>query len=316
MLLKILKWTCIVILVIVAGVAITTACRQHLTYDAPFPNIKASADSAVIAKGRHIVMGPGHCLDCHSTAANKDSLLKAGVDPVLSGGLPFKLPFGTFYTRNLTPDSETGLGKLTDAEIARELRHSVKPNGVAVLPFMSAQNFSDEELTAVISYLRSVKPVRNPVPNHEYNIMGRVIKAFMLKPQGPAGQPVKAIAVDSSANYGRHLVMSVANCNGCHTKRDGTGNFIGEPLAGETTFDEAGKATVVVPNLTPDPSSGRIYNWNQDFFIKRFRMGKLVKDSHMPWNAFGRMTDVELKAIYKYLKSLKPVNTSKPPKKA
>ena len=316
MLRKILKWTGLLILVVIIGVAATTALRQHLTYEAPFPDIKASTDPVLIAKGRHIVMGPGHCLDCHSTAPNKDSLLKAGIDPVLSGGMPFPLPFGTIYTRNLTPDPETGIGSLTDAELARELRHGVKPNGEVMLPFMSAQNMTDEELTAIISYLRSVKPVHNPVPDHDFNIMGRVVKAFLLKPEGPKEEPRKSMVADTTATYGRHLVMSVANCNGCHTRRDGTGNYIGEPLAGETVFDDHGKPTVITPNLTPDPTSGHIARWSQELFINRFRMGKLVKESHMPWEAYGRMTDDELKAIYNYLKTVKPVNTSTPAKKA
>lgn len=310
MLRKILKWTCFIILFAIAGVTIVTALRQHLRYDAPLPAIKASTDSATIAKGRHIVMGPGHCFDCHSSAANKDSVMKAGGETVLSGGVPFKLPFGTFYTRNLTPDPETGIGKFTDGEIARVLRHSVKPNGEAVLPFMPFQNLTDEELTAIVSYLRSLQPVRNAVPDHEYNIMGKVIKAFLITPQGPSETPKKAIAADTSATYGRHLVMAVANCNECHTKRDGIGNYVGEPMAGGTVFEEPGKPTLVSPNLTPDPSSGRIAGWSQDQFIKRFRTGKIIPYSHMPWDAYGRMTDAELKAIFAYLKTLKPVNTN------
>jgi mono/diheme cytochrome c family protein len=179
---KILKWTGLILLFLIVAVAAVTALRQNLTYEAPFPAIKASTNPAVIAKGRHIVLGPGHCLDCHSTETNKDSLMQAGITPALNGGLPFQLPFGTFYTRNLTPDAETGIGRLTDQELARELRHGVKPNGEAMLPFMSAQNMTDEELTAIISYLRSTKPVRNPVPEHEFNVIGRVLKAFMIKP--------------------------------------------------------------------------------------------------------------------------------------
>lgn len=310
MLRKILKWTCLVILFVIGSATLATALRQHLKYEAPYPNVKASTDSAVIAKGRHIVTGPGHCFDCHSTAAKKDSLLNAGIEPALSGGFAFKLPFGTFYTRNLTPDPETGIGKLTDGEIARVLRHSVMPNGEAALPFMPFQNLTDEELTAILSYLRSLKPVRNPVPDHEYNVMGKVIKAFMIKPQGPTGIPEKAIAADTTARYGRHLVMAVANCNECHTKRDGIGNYVGEPLAGGTPFEEPGKPTLYTPNLTPDPTTGRIYNWSQDQFIKRFRLGKVIPYSHMPWDAYGRMTDDELKAIFNYLKTLKPVNTT------
>ena len=310
MLRKILKWTGLLILLIIATVSVATAFRQHLTYEAPYPTIKASTDTSIIAKGRHIVMGPGHCIDCHSTIKNVDSLLTRGDEPILSGGLPFKLPFGTFYTRNLTPDSVTGIGKMTDGEIARVLRYSVKKNGEAVLPFMPFQNMSDSDLTAVISYLRSLKPVHNPVPDHQYNIMGQVIKAFLIKPSGPT-EPVKTIVkADTTVDYGRHLVMAVANCNECHTKRNGIGDYVGEPLAGGTEFEEKGKQTLISPNLTPHPS-GRIYGWSQQDFINRFRMGKIIKHSHMPWESYGRMTDDELKAIYKYLKTVKPVDTNK-----
>jgi mono/diheme cytochrome c family protein len=284
------------------------ALRQHLKYDAPFPKITASNDTAIIARGRHLVLGPGHCVDCHSTIKNVDSVLKLGQDPVLSGGNVFDLPFGKFYTKNITPDKETGIGNLTDGEIARVLRYSVKKNGESVLPFMPFQNMSDEDLTAIISYLRSLKPVKNPVPDHDYNLMGMVIRAFMIKPSGPSEPPKSAVWRDTTANYGKHMVMAVANCNECHTKRNGIGDYVGKPLAGGTEFEEEGKPTLVSPNLTPDPS-GRIYDWTQEMFIKRFRAGKLIAHSHMPWESYGRMTDDELKAIYNYLQTIEPVAT-------
>lgn len=282
--------------------------RQHLKYEAPYPAIKASTDTAIIAKGRHIVLGAAHCVDCHSTIKNVDSVLKLGQDPPLSGGLKFDLPFGTFYTRNLTPDVETGIGSMTDGEIARVLRYSVKKNGESVLPFMPFQNMSDEDLTAVISYLRSLKPVKNKVSDHDYNAMGKVIKAFLIKPLRPTEPLQASVKADTSAAYGKHLVMAVANCNECHTKRNSIGDFVGKPLAGGTEFEEEGKPTLVSPNLTPHPS-GRIYGWTEEAFIERFRMGKLIPYSHMPWESFGRMTDDELKAIYHYLKTLEPVDT-------
>jgi mono/diheme cytochrome c family protein len=310
---KILKWTLIVVLVIIAGVTLTTIFRQHLKYDAPYPNIKASTDSAIIARGKHLVVGPAHCIDCHSPLPNKDSLLNHGQEVLPVGGFAFDLPFGKFYTRNLTPDKETGIGNMTDGEIARVLRYSVKKNGEAVLPFMPFQDLSDEDLTAIISYLRSVKPVKNKVPDHNYNLVGNLIKAFMIKPVGPATTPPIAVKADTTVAYGRHMVMAVANCNECHTKRDGIGNFVGAPLAGGTVFEEKGHPTLISPNLTPDPT-GRITNWSQENFIKRFRLGKLIPYSHMPWEAFGRMTDTELIAIYKYLKTVKPAKTEIPKK--
>ena len=305
---KILKWTGIVLLVLIVGVTITTISRQHLKYDAPYPDIKASTDSAVIARGKHLVIGPAHCADCHSPVRNVDSLLNLGQEVPLTGGFQFDLPFGKFYTRNLTPDVETGIGDMTDGEIARVLRYSVKKNGEAVLPFMPFQDMSDEDLTAIISYLRSLKPVRNQVPEHNYNVVGNLIKAFLIKPWNPT-EPVKAaVKEDTTATYGRHMVMAVANCNECHTKRDAIGNYVGEHLAGGIEFEEKGKPTLVSPNLTPDPT-GRIYKWSQVDFIRRFRMGKIIPYSHMPWESFGRMNDTELKAIYNYLQTIKPVKT-------
>ncbi|HVF96382.1 MAG TPA: cytochrome c [Flavisolibacter sp.] len=310
MLRKILKWTGFVILLVVSGVALATVFRQHLTYQAPLPAITASTDTAIIAKGRHIVLGPGHCADCHSPVRNVDSMLQLGQDPPLSGGYRFHLPFGDVYSKNLTPDSATGIGRYTDGEVARVLRHSIKPNGEMVLPFMPFQNMSDEDLTAVISYLRSTRPVRNKVPDHNWNVMGNLIKAFLLKPSGPTERIKEVVAADTTAVYGRHLVMAVANCNECHTKRDAIGNYVGQPLAGGTQFEEEGLPTLVSPNLTPDPETGRIADWTQEMFIKRFRTGRLIKYSHMPWESYSRMTDVELKAIYNFLMSVPPVNTA------
>lgn len=305
---KIFKWLGVIILVLLGGVTIATSFRQHITYDAPYPEISASSDSAIIARGRHIVLGPGHCADCHSTGANKDSLLKAGLEPELSGGFKFELPFGNFYTKNLTPDKETGIGKLTDPELARIIRHGIHANGEMVLPFMPFQDMTDDDLTAVLSYLRALKPVKNKIPEQEYNLMGKLIKAFLFKPSGPSKSFLNHIKPDTSAVYGRYLSMAVANCNECHTKRDGVGNYIGEPMAGGLVFEEPGKPTLVTPNLTPD-SSSRIFGWSKEMFIGRFRMGKLIEHSHMPWTAYGRMTDDELTAIYNFLGTLKPVKT-------
>src|SRR5215213_539298 len=293
MLLKILKWTGIVLFVLIAGIAITAISRQHLKYEAPYPNIKASTDSAVIARGRHLVTGPAHCIGCHSPVHNPDSILRVGEEVPLIGGNKFDLPFGKFYTRNLTPDSATGIGTMTDAEIARVLRYSVKKNGEAVLPFMPFQNMSDEDLTAIISYLRSQKPVHNPVPDHSYNPIGKLIKAFLIKPAGPTESIAVAVSEDTTVAYGRHMVMAVANCNECHTRRDAIGNYVGEPLAGGTKFKEKGKPTLIAPNLTPDTTS-RIYKWTQEDFIQRFRTGRTISYSHMPWESFGRMSDTEL----------------------
>jgi mono/diheme cytochrome c family protein len=299
---KILKWTALVLLVLAAVITLTVAARQNLKYDAPYPNIKASTDSAVVARGKHLVFSTAHCINCHSKK-NPDSLLALGLDVPLSGGVLFDLPLGKIYSRNITPDPETGIGKYSDAEIARALRYGVHPDGTVVFDFMPFHNTSDEDLTAIISYLRVQKPARNEVPQNTLNVLGKIVKAFLVKPVGPDGEVPKSVQRDTTANYGKYIAVNVAECNGCHTKRDMTGAYTGEPFGGGNDIEG-----FITPNLTPD-SSGRIFNWSKQNFIDRFRMGKLHPKSPMPWNSFKRMTDEELTAVYNYLKTVKPVRT-------
>lgn len=304
---KILKWTGLILLFLVTGITITVMMRQKTKYERPYPAITASSDTAVIAKGRHIIFGAGHCADCHSKA-NNDSLLKLGIDVPLTGGFEFKLPLGSIFTKNITPDMETGIGRFTDAELGRALRYGVHPDGTVVYPFMPFHNMTDEDLTAVISYLRAQKPVRNPVPNHDLTVMGKVIQAFFIKPVGPEGEVAASIKPDSTIEYGRYLATSVGNCNGCHTKRTNTGGWEGEQFAGGE-MDEGGHM-FYPPNLTPDPTTGHLNGWTQENFLQRFRMGRIQPGSPMPWPSYGRMSDLEIKAIFKYLKTLKPAKTS------
>lgn len=303
MILKILKWTGISFLALLLVLVLLVSFRQHLTYDAPYPEIHASADSAVIARGKEIVFGPAHCADCHHLG-NSDSLFNLGQVPALTGGFAFELPLGNYYVPNITPDSATGIGRYTDGQIARVLRHGVRPDGTAAFDFMPFHDMSEEDMTAVISFLRSQQPVQNKIPENTVTLLGRVINAFLIKPVGPSKPVIKSIKRDTTVEYGKYLAYSVANCNGCHTNRDMmTGEVIGEPFAGGLKFEEPGLPPLEAPNITTHTES-RIYGWSQEDFIKRFRMGKLIPHSHMPWNSFKRMSDEDLKAIYNFLQTV------------
>lgn len=305
---KILKWTGIVILVIIAGLVITIFSLQNKKFDAPYPDIKASKDSAIIARGKELVYGPAHCANCHGEQG-KEELVLAGQEVALSGGLLFDLPIGKIRAKNITPDM-TGIGRMTDGQFARALRYGINPEGTAYFDFMPFHNTSDEDLTAIVSYLRSQPAVKHDVPKNEFNFLGKAVRAFMLKPVGPDGSVEKAVKRDSSAAYGKYLATSVANCRGCHTNRDlMTGAFIGEDFAGGLKFDmpsDTGTYSLTTPNLTPDPT-GRITGWSQQQFIERFRKGTLIPQSHMPWGPFSRMSESDLKAIYNFLQTVKPV---------
>lgn len=305
---KILKWTGIVLAIVLIGLYITVEMRQNLTFDAPYPDIKASKDPAVIARGQYLVYGMAHCADCHAAPEDYEKVGKGEIVD-LKGGKVFDIPPGKFYARNITPDPETGIGSLSDGELARIFRYGVHKDGSVVLPFMPFHDVSDEDLTAIISYLRSMEPVKNPVPGHEVNFLGKVVKAFMLKPTGPSGEVPRRVEKGLTVEYGKYLADNVANCRGCHTERSMTdGSFIGEEYAGGGKFEgEFPGLALVPPNITTDEKTGILAKWSEDHFVQRFKLGKVLPQTVMPWGPFSRMDEVELRAIYRYLKSVKPV---------
>lgn len=309
---KILKWTGILLVLLIAGFIAFVQFSWNKKFEAPYPEIKASTDSTVIARGKYLAYGPAHCGTCHVPMDKIMDVENGDVNQPLSGGWTLPIPPGTFRAPNLTPDEETGIGKLTDAEIARTLRYMVGNDNRCIFPFMPFAELSDDDLTAVVSFLRSQPPVKHEVKRSELTLMGKAIMAFgLITPSGTKGTPPKSVAIDSTVEYGKYLANSVANCVGCHTKRDmKTGAFTGTPFAGGMGFtpDEFSHGrSFVTPNLTPDANTGIMAGWTEDAFIKRFRSGRVHKGSPMPWGAFGRINDIELKALYRYLHSLEPV---------
>jgi mono/diheme cytochrome c family protein len=305
---KFLKRTAVVLLIILIGLYVTIELMQNKKFDAPYPAIKASKDSAVIARGKGLVFGAAHCADCHAPA-DRVAQAEKGEEVPLSGGQVFELPIGRIYPPNITPHA-TGILNQTDGEIARALRFGVRNNGTALFDFMPFHNTSDEDLTAIISFLRSQPGVENNVPKNKKNLLGKAVTAFLLKPVGPAGPVPPSVITDTTVEYGSYLANSVANCRGCHTNRDlMSGAFIGKDFAGGFKMDtrtDSGTYYITTPNLTPD-ATGRITGWTEERFIERFRMGRIIPQSHMPWGPFSRMTDGQLKAIYKFLQTVKPV---------
>lgn len=301
----------VLVIGVIAFSAYVQSAFKKRVFDAPYPEIKASTDSSVIERGRYLAYGPAHCATCH-VPMDKTREVENGLQIPLSGGWELELPLGTFRAPNITPDMETGIGKLSDGEIARTLRHSVGNDGRYIFEFMPFQNLSDEDLTAIISFLRSQPPVRNEVPRSEYSFMGKAIFSLMdVQPSGPTGTPPKTVAREISAEYGKYLVYSVANCYGCHTERNlQTGEFVGKPMAGGMLFtpDQWTEGYAYVsPNLTPAANTGIMASWSEDAFVSRFKGGRIHRGSPMPWGAFSRMEELDMRAIYRYLRSIEPV---------
>ena len=294
--------------------SVVTYVRATRTVNAPYPNIHASLDPAVIERGRYLVEGPAHCGECHG-ALEPRAVSRKGRP--LIGGYEFELPVGTFRVPNITPDPETGIGRIKDEELARMIRFGVKPDGHAALPFMPYADLCDDDLTAIISYLRAQKPVKHRVPSHDVNPLGRIVQAYVLEPKGPSAPPRKSFTPEATAAYGAYLTHNVGNCVMCHTKVDmRTGAFAGPVFGGGAVHDAVNnpQRQFITPNLTPDPRHGWLQGWTEDAFVARFQAGRVHDDSPMPWESFQVMTDTDLRAMYRYFQTLPPAATGPDPR--
>src|SRR5688572_2973503 len=319
---KILLILVSVIIVFVLGFFIYVQASWNKTYDWPAPSLQVSTDSAVIAHGEYLVLGPAHCSSCHVSSFADFVLADQGKEVELKGGLMFQMgPLGKMYTRNLTPDKETGIGRYTDEQLFRMMRHGIRPDNVASMPvLMPFWNMADDDMIAVVSYLRSLEPAKNNVPENEWTFMGKAVRSMTstFKPIEDPSAPAVAPAMAPTIERGKYLAHYVTNCVGCHTQRDlMTYEATGPEFAGGMEFEpwvalheylgEDPNMWLRTPNITPDPGGVLVQYKTAEDFIARFRKGRVIAYSPMDWGPFSRMTDEDLTAIWMYLNSLPPV---------
>jgi mono/diheme cytochrome c family protein len=225
-------------------------------------------------------------------------------------------PLGTIRAPNITPDEATGIGKLTDGQIARAIKHNIKADGTAAFFMIGVGGMADEDLTAIVSYLRSIPPVSNEVAASEVGLLGKVLfqgpMAFFASPKD---YPVPPFVEEGemSVQRGRYLFEGPAFCAGCHTEIEWDGEalaFAGQLGSGrvDPNFPDELEPDYVFlpPNLTPDPQTSIMAGWSEAQFIERMRAGRQQKGSPMPWECYRLMTDNDLKSIYAHLQQLPP----------
>jgi mono/diheme cytochrome c family protein len=289
--------------------------------DVPQPQIFPTGDLAVRARGEYLVRGPGACVECHADpeVINKYRSEPSNfpTDSAMSGGLKFYLPVGAYYAANLTSDQVTGLGTYTGQLIAHTLRNGIGSDEHALPPVMRFADLSDDDLTAIISYLRSRPPVSHTVVRRDWGGVKADLKlSFNLRPVGPSAPPPKSVPEGATVEYGKYLANAVANCAGCHTNQDqASGVNLGEPFAGGVSMSSAVDPVnfIVSPNITPDPKTGVMTNWSEEMFLARFHQPTHPANTTMPWASFSRMKDDDLKALYRYLKTVKAVENNPGP---
>lgn len=311
---------CLLVLVAMIGLAAYVAATWDRVYDAPTAEVRISSDPVVLERGEYLVYGPAHCVECHGASFDALAHLVEGVKVPLSGGLGLPLgPLGVVYAPNLTPDAETGIGRYSDALIARMMRWNVRPDGRAALePLMPFGNMSEDDLVAIISYLRAQEPVKNVVPPNEWTLMGKVVRSLsdVFRPRASVNPLATAPPQAPTKERGEYLARYVANCVGCHTPRDPmTFAAVGPDFSGGMEMEplplDGVDQTVwfITPNLTPAGGSALLRFPDRDTFVVRFQKGgRRHRGTSMPWEAFAQMTTADLAALYEFFRSLPPAD--------
>lgn len=264
-----------------------------------------------MARGRYLVEHVAGCFDCHSLVDFK----KPGMQPIAgykgSGDVltadeaGFPAPYQVVHP-NISPDMDTGAGTWTDDMFARAIREGVGHDGRKLTNYMPYRQFrylSDEDLASVVVYVRSIPPVHRSLPKSNF-------PEWVLDEANPEplSEPVPTPDLSTPVKRGEWLVH-IADCSGCHTPTDGRFHDLpGMYMAGGGQL-KGRWGEVYSANLTPDPSSP-FYTSTPEQFIKEIHSGKVtarVLNSIMPWGYFRGMTDEDLRAIFAYLRTLKPV---------
>jgi len=319
-LLRALQLFFVVVLVLLSALAFHTWRTWDRLYDdVPIPDVRASTDAAVIARGEYLVYGPAHCVECHASSFEEFQKVANNQKVPLQGGTRFAAPpLGAIYSKNLTPDKETGIGRYTDGQIARMMRFNVRPNGLAsVRPMMPFNNMSDDDMIAIISFLRAQPPVRNQVPENEWTLAGKVIKSLSstFMPREGVNPPKTAPAEKPTVERGEYLARYVANCVGCHTPLDDT-TFqpSGPDFSGGEEFEPMPMPGADMhtwfrtPNITPMKGSALMKFPDRATFVARFKVGgRQHPGTPMPWEAYAKMSAEDVGAIYEFLHSLTAV---------
>lgn len=291
---RFLRWTGIALGALVALLALAlvavyaiTELRLNRTITGVGEPVVVTADPALIAEGQRLVVARG-CADCHGQQMEGGVVID---DPLL----------GRVAAPNLTAGAG-GVGATYDeADFERAIRHGVAEDGrpLLIMPSHEYYPLSDYDVSAIIAYLRVAPPVDKSLPTSSVGPLGRVLGLAGAIPLTPVdlideGKGRASPAPGDTVEFGQYLG---AGCTGCH---------------GQTYVGGVSPVPGMLPpaNLTPHPTDG-IGAWSEADFIRAMREGVRPDgsaiDPTMPWQNLGKMTDTELKAMYKFLQSLPPL---------
>ena len=273
----------------------------------------AGQEISPAARGEYIFRAAGGC-SCHTD-------FKGGGE-FLAGGRPLKTPFGIFYSPNITPDPDTGIGGWSNADFARAMTEGVAPDGsqyFPVFPYTAFTGMTAADLADLKAYLDTTPPMRRA--NRPHDAAPPFDWRFTMGPwKWMFFEPVTyRPRADKSArwNRGAYLATAVAHCGECHTPRNALGGLMRDLwFAGTENGPEGQRAA----NITPHKGTG-IGRWDEDEVADLLKtglkpnyddvqgvMGEAVEQG------YKYMTDEDRAAIADYVMSLTAIENRVPDK--
>ena len=297
------------VLAVVVGLPAVVGIRPFIGPRArPLTNRTFEKTPARLERGRYLVTSAQTpCMLCHSPLDTSGGEMKVKEGMLLAGRTwePDGVPYVT--APNLTPDPETGIGTWTDDQIARAVREGIGHDGRTLFPIMPYQHYrhmTDEDLASIVVFLRSVPPVRNRLPPSNVPFpLNRLINGAPAPVDG-------TVTADLSTPEKRgQYIVGLAVCADCHSPSDDQGNPLpGLDFSGGNTMKYA-DVSAAAANLTP--SVNGIPYYTEDLFIETIRTGKVrsrALSPMMPTHYFRNFTDQDLKDVFAYVKTFKPVD--------
>jgi len=300
----------VIILLIIVVISYITLALPNV--GAP-ENIKVELTPSRVARGEYLVNHVALCVDCHSTrdwakfAAPMKSTGIGGGGEVFDSKVGFP---GEVHVPNITPYN---LKSWTDGELFRAITTGERKDGSAIFPLMPWPYYSKmsrEDVFAIIAYIRTLKPVNTTYAKAKLNFPLNILVHTMPAKATPSTLP----PLTDTVKYGEY-VCTMAGCIECHSKSSSGKITPGMEFAGGHEYLING-IVLRSANITPDKATG-IGNMKEADFVDMFKSFKdpakadsVQRGSYqtiMPWYDYAGMTETDLQAIYKYLRTVKPV---------
>jgi mono/diheme cytochrome c family protein len=261
----------------------------------------ALAQASVVERGAYLARA-ADCMVCHTTAGGKE----------YAGGLGFKLPFGTLYSTNITPDKETGIGNYSDQDFLAAMHRGIRRDGARLypaMPFTSYTYISDADALAIKAYLFSLQPVRAAAP--ENTLMFPFNQRWAMGFWSALFNPDTRFELDTSKspewNRGAYLAEALAHCGECHTPRN-----LAFALNNRLKFAGAVTAGWRAFNISSDKTTG-VGAWRDDDLVSYLSIGHA--DGHGTASgpmgeavdhSLSKLAPEDIRAVVAYLRSVPP----------